>query len=189
MKFFTKFSKTSFLALVIGIYVIIFAGLGIFHLQQMHQQNKLLEDSVVAQKKLEAFPTDQLYSRKSDLEKQLKQTETQYEAVKDVFSRPVKSVAASNILFNTAEACNLEVTDISSARPSTDSEFGIDCSVISLTATVEGDVTGLVNFIVKLNGQMATDILRSITITFPDPVTGDRASADVHLFIYTYQGD
>lgn len=184
-----KLSKTSWLILTIGIFVIIFAGLGVVRFQQVQQQNQLLEESTLAEQELDGVQLEQLSSRKTELERQLDQATSQFEAVKAIFSQPIKSVAASSILFDIAEAHDVEITEMSSLGPDSDSLEGIDCSVISLTAKVEGDVTNLVGFIIKLNSQLATDVIRSITVTVPEMDSGEKASVDIHMVIYTYQGD
>ena len=184
-----KLTKTSWWFLTIGVLVIAYTGVGAVRYQQVQQQNELKEELTVAQQELDGFQLEQLSSRQTELERQLEQATSQFEAVKAIFSQPIKSVAASSILFDIAEAYDLEVTELSSLGPASDSLEGIDCSVISLTARVEGDVTNLVSFIIKLNSQLATDVIRSITITFPEMGSGEKASADIHLVIYTYQGD
>ena len=183
-----KLSKTSWLVITIGIFVIFFAGLGVVRFQQVHEQNQLLGEITLAEQELDGFHREQLSSQEIELERQLDQATSQFEAVKAIFSQPIKSVAASSILFDMAEAYNLEVTEMSSLGAS-DSLDGIDCSVISLTARVEGDVTNLVSFIIKLNSQLVTDAIRSITITFPEMDSGEMASVDIHMVFYTYQGD
>lgn len=184
-----KLSKTSWLVITIGIFVIFFAGLGVVRFQQVHEQNQLLGEITLAEQELDGFHREQLSSQEIELERQLDQATSQSEAVKAIFSQPIKSVAASSILFDMAEAYNLEVTEMSSLGPASDSLDGIDCSVISLTARVEGDVTNLVSFIIKLNSQLVTDVIRSITITFPEMDSGEMASVDIHMVFYTYQGD
>lgn len=184
-----KLSKTSWLVLTIGVFVILFAGLGVVRLQQVQEQNQLRGEIALAEQELDGFQREQLSSQEIELEKQLDQATSQFEAVKAIFSQPIKSVAASTILFDMAEAYGLEVTEMSSLGPASDSFDGIDCSAISLTARVEGDVTNLVSFIIKLNSQLVTDVIRSITINFPEVGSGEKASADIHMVIYTYQGD
>jgi hypothetical protein len=184
-----KLSKTSWWILTVGIFVIFFAGLGLVRFQQIQQRNQLLREITVAEVRLNGFQPDQLSAQKAELERQLDQTTSQFEAVKAIFSQPVKSVAASSILFDIAEAHELEVTEISSLGLDNDSLYGINCSVISLTARVEGDVTNLVSFIIDLNSQLVTDTIRSIAITFPEIDSGEKASADINMIIYTYQGD
>ena len=184
-----KLSKTSWLILVVGILVIFAAGLGVVRFQQFQQHKDLRWEITVAEHELNGFEPGQLSAQKTELEGQLDQATSQFEAVKAIFSQPVRSVAASSILFDIAEAHGLEITDMSSLSSDSDNLYGIDCSVTSLTARVEGDVDDLVNFIIDLNSQLVTDLIRSVTITFPETGSGEKASVDINMIIYTYQGD
>lgn len=184
-----RLSKTSWWILTVGIFVIFLAGLGVVRFQQFQQQNDLLWEITVAEHELNGFQPGQLSAQKADLEMQLDQATSQFEAVKAIFSQPVRSVAASGILFDIAEAHELEISDMSSLSSDSNSLYGIDCSVTSLTARVEGDVDNLVSFIIDLNSQLVTDTTRSVTITFPETGSGEKASADINMVIYTYQGD
>ena len=184
-----KLSKTSWLVLAVGIFVIFFAGLGLVRYQQIQQQNRLRWEISVAEHALKGTQPEQLFEEKTKLERQLGQATSQFEAVKAIFSQPVKAVAASSILFDIAEAHELEVTEISSLASDSDSLYGINCSVMSITARVEGDVTNLVSFIIDLNNQLVTDTIRSITITFPETGSEENPSIDINMAIYTYQGD
>ena len=105
-----KLSKTSWLVLTIGIFVIIFAGLGVARFQQFRQQNQLLGEIAAAEQELDGVQLEQLSSRMTELEMQLAQTISQFEAAKAIFSQPIKSVAASSILFDLAESYDLEVS-------------------------------------------------------------------------------
>jgi hypothetical protein len=183
-----KLSKTSWLALIIGVYVVVFAGLGIFHIQQMYRQKQLREEVTGTEQKAGEYQLEQLTSQKEDLENRIVQVAAQYEAVKSIFARPVSSVTAGNILFDLADSFNLEVTEVSSLKPTTENLGGIECAVISFTARVEGSISDIINFVNKLSGQMATDVVRSIRITYPE-TPDEETSADIHLIIYTYQGE
>ena len=184
-----KLSKTSWWVLTVGIFVIFFAGLGLVRFQQIQQQNQLRKEITVAEVRLNGIQPEKLFAEKTELERQLYQATSQFETVKAIFSQQVKSVAASSILFDIAEIHDLEVTEVSSLGSDNDSLYGINCSVVSLTAKIEGDVTNLVSFIIDLNSQLVTDIIRSITITFPEIGSEEKASVDINMVIYTYQGD
>lgn len=184
-----RLTKTSWWILTIGVFIIAFAGLGVVCYHQVQQQNQLNEELTLAQLELKELELEQLSAQQTELEGQLNQATSQFEAIKAVFSQPIKSVAASSILFDIAEAYDLEITQMTSPGPASDTLEGITCSVISLTATVEGDVPNLVGFVTKLNGQLPTGVVQSITITVPETASGEKASANIQLVIYTYQGD
>ncbi len=184
-----KLSKKTLLVIAIGIFVITLIVLGMARSRQVQQQNQMNEELALAQSKLMGGQTERLSSRQAELERQLSQTESQFEAVKAIFSRSVGSFAATSILFDSAKACGVEVTNMTSPGSATESLEGATCSVILLTAKVEGDVPNLVSFIVRLNSNFATGVVKSVTITIPEANSGEKASADIQLTVYSHQGD
>lgn len=182
-----RLSKTSWLVLGIGILFIIFVGLGIVRFQQFQSHKQLGGEIALAEEVLNELRVEEFTSRRSELESRLAHTESQFKAVKAVLSQPINYVIASSIWFDLAEAYNLKITEMSSPGSLEEKLEGIDCAALSITARVEGEVGNLVDFIVRLNNQLATDFIRSVTITIPDQGSPEKAAADIHLVIYTYQ--
>jgi len=181
-----KLSKKSLLVITAGIFIIAVIGLGMVHSQQVQQQNQL------------NVQLAQLSDQQGELEEQLSQATSQFEAVKAMLSQPVGNIAASSILFDFAEAHELEVTEITSSGPVTENLEEVTCSVISLTAKVEGDVHNLVSFVAKLNSHFTTGVVKSVEINIPETTDEgegeeeeqekEKASADIQLVVYTHQG-
>ena len=182
-----KLRKTSLLIIIIGIFIIAAIGLGTVRAQQVSEQNQLNEKLLLTKSNLERVQQENLSSRQAEQEDQLSQATSQFEAVKAVLSQPVGSVTASSILFDIAEAHGLEVTEMTSSGPTTETLKGVTCLIISLTAKVEGDVPNLVSFATKLNSYFTTGVIKSITITIPETTSEEKASADIHLVVYTHQ--
>ncbi len=196
-----KLSKRFFLIIGIGIFIIALAGLGVVCFQRVSEKNQLNEQLASVQLRLSTVQLEQLSSQQAELEEQLSQATSQFEAVKAMLSQPVGSIGDTSILFAIAEACGVEVTEMTSSSPATESLEGVTCSVISLTAKVEGKVPNLVGFITRLNSYFTTGVVRSVTITVLEAASSDNtstvlettssdnASANIQLAIYTHQGD
>ena len=165
-----------------------FASLGIARSQQLHQQDQLNEELSVAERRLDKFQLKELYLQKENLEVQLNQTISQVEAAKAMLSQPSGSIDISDTVFSIAEACGVEVTEISSADPARDDLKGVTCSVLPLTTSVEGDVPNLIYFITRLNNDFSTGVVKSAEINIPEAADGDRPSASIRLVVYSYQG-
>jgi len=183
-----KLSKKTLLVIAAGAFVIIAASLGMVSSQRVGEQNQLNKQLTLAQSRLRAVQLETLSTQQAELESQLGQATSQFEAVKALLAQPGGSVSASTILFDVARAHNLEVTEIASPGPTSDTLEGLACSVTSLTARVEGDVPNLVSFILKLNIHLTTGVVKSIAITIPEAASGEKASADIQLVVYTSQG-
>ena len=183
-----KLRKRTLLITIVGIFVIVLISLGMLRSQQVSEQNQLNEQLTLIQSRLGVIKLEQLSSRQAELEGQLRQATSQFEVIKTVLSQPVGSIAATSILFDIAKAHGLEVTEVTSPGPTSDSLEGITCSVLSLTVKVEGNVPNLVSFVTELNSYFTTGVVKSITITIPEKTSEEKASADIQLVVYTYQG-
>jgi len=184
-----KLSKTTWLILTIGFFIIAFASLGIVRSQQVQEQDQLNQELTQAQLRLNEFQLEQLSSQHEELEKQLSQTISQFEAARTMLSQPIGSITTSGLLFDIAAACGVEVTEISSSGLASDDLEGVTCSVLPLSARVEGDVSDLVSFITNLYGELTNGIVKSVEISIPETTSEEKPSANIQLVIYTYQGD
>ena len=195
-----KLSKRMLIVLAVGAFIIVFAVLGMTCSQRVNEQDELNEQLSLAQLRLKGVQPEQLSSQQAELEGQLSQATSQFEAVKDILSQPIGSITISSILFEIAEAHGLEVTEVTSPGPDSESLEGVTCSVISLTAKVEGDVHNLVSFVAKLNSHFTTGVVKSVEINIPETTDEgegegeeeeqekEKASADIQLVVYTHQG-
>jgi len=184
-----KISKKTWLIIAIGIFVIALAALYMAYNQQVSEQNQLNEQLALAQSRLSGVNPEKLSSQQAELEEQLSQATSQFEAVKTVLSQPAGSITVTDILFDIARVHGVEVTEMTSSGLTDGSLEGVPCLVIPVTVKVEGDVPNLVSFVVNLNNFLTTGVVESITITVPETDSGEKASADIQLVAYTHQGD
>ena len=183
-----KLSKTSWLIIIIGFFVIILVGLGVVRSQQVHQQNELNEQLALAQSKIQVIQLEQLSHRQEELERHLSETDSQSESAKKILSQPIRSITISDLLFNVAEANSVNVTEITSSGLASEELAGVTCSVLPFTARVEGELTNLVSYITMLNSDLATGFVKSVEINVPETSSTKKPSANIQLVIYTYQG-
>lgn len=184
-----KLSKTSLLVISAGFLIIMMAGLGVVYFQKVDERNQFSEQLALAQSGVSGMQIELLSSQQTDLEGQLSQAISQFEAVKVILSQPISSVTVWSILFDVAKAHDLEITEITSSGLTSDSLEGITYSVLSLTVKIEGDVPNLVNFVTQLNSYFTTGVVKSVVITVPETTNGESASANIEVIIYTYRGD
>ena len=104
-----KFTKTSWIILSVGIFVIAFSSLGVARFQQVGEQNQLYDELSIAELSLNKFQLDDLSSQQEELEKQLSQTISQLETTKTKLTQPTESIAASDALFDIAKSCDVEI--------------------------------------------------------------------------------
>ena len=182
-------SKTSWIILTVGISIIAFASLGFARAQQLHERNQLNEELSTAELRLNRLQLSQLSSQREELEKQLTESIAQLETTKTILSQPAESIAASSTLFNIAETCDVEITEISSSGLASGDLEGITCSVLPFTVRAEGVISSLMSFIFTLNDDFITGAVESVDISVSENTTEERSSANIRLLIYTYKGD
>ena len=180
-------TKTSWLIIIVGVFIIFLAGLGVIRSQQVEEQNQLNEKLAVAQSKLQVIQLEQLSHRQAELEQQLSETASESKSAKVILSQPVGSISISAIFFDIAEANNVEVTEITSSGMAEDKIEGVPCLALPLSTKVEGEVTDLVSFITQLNEDLTTGMVKSLDISIPE-TTERKPSAKIQLVVYTYQG-
>ncbi len=184
-----KLTKKSWLLLTLGVFVITFASLGAIQSQQVRQQKRLNEELALAELRLEGFQLEQLSAQQEVLEEQLKQTISQSETTKTILSQSIGSITSSSTLFDIAQAYGVEVTEFSSSGLASGDLDGIPCSVLTLNARVEGDISDLISFIMKLNSELTTGVVKSVEISMSEATSEAKSSANIQLVLYTYQGD
>ena len=177
-----KLSKKTGLVIGIGIFVIALAYLFMTYSGRTDEQKQLNEQLASAQSRLSGIRLEQLSSQQAELEKQLSQATSQFEAAKSVFSELAGNTTAISIFFKVAKANGVEVTEVKSPGPAEDTLEGLACWVTPLTAKVKGELPSLVSFFLELNDYLETGVIKSLT-------TGENASAEIQLVIYTYRGD
>lgn len=190
-----KLSKTSRLILTAGIFIVAFASVGAARSQKIDEQNRLQEELAMTELRLSKLQLEELSSQQEELEKQLSQIISRSEAIQGMLSPPTASIATSDTLFDIAETSGVEITEIGSSEPVSDDLEGITYSALPFTVRVEGDTHRLIDFIINLNDNFKTGVVKSVEINIPEATenggeTGlERPSASIRLVIYIYQGD
>ena len=176
-----KVSRTTWLIITAGILIIALAGLGMVRYQQVKELKQLNEQLTSSQTRLSGIELGKLPAQQADLETQLGEAKLQSEAAKTTFSKLAGSTMAVSTFLNVAKAKGVEVTEIKSPGPVADPLEGVTCWVTPLDATVKGDLPKVVDFLLELNDQFKTGVIKSVT-------TGDNVS-EIQMVIYSYRGE
>jgi len=183
-----KLSKTSWLIIAAGIFVIAFASLGIARSQQINERNQLDEELSVAKLRSDKLQLKQIYYEEESFKEQLDLTMSQLEVAMDALHQSIESIEVTDSLLGIARACGVKITAINSSDVASDELESITCSVIKLDIVVEGDVTKLISFIDELSNKFTTGVVKSTEMAISETIGGDTLSANIQLVIYSYQG-
>ena len=190
-----KLSKTTWIFLAVGTFVILCASLGMVYFQLGNEQSQLNEKLTLAQLRLKKYPAHQLAPQQEELEGRLAKAGLQLKVAKNSLYQSTQSIEASDALFDLAEDYQVEVTEIGSPGVTTEELEGVNLSFLPLTVTVEGDVLNLIDFIYKWTHEYSTGVVQTVEITVPELVEEEEEteeeepSAVINLLIYTYEGD
>lgn len=171
-----------------SVFTIAIAILAIVYWQRLQQQEQMDKQLAQAQMNIGKVQIAKLVADKTKLEAQLGEATSQLEIAQARLSRPVESSTVTRTLFDVAENHRLEVIEMTSSVPSKGKLAGVEFSLMSLTARVEGDTGNIIGFIIDLNNHFSTGIIRNVSIIIPEASSGEKATADVRMVIYTYEG-
>jgi len=192
-----KLGKTARIFLVSGIVVVLFASLGMTYYQQVKEQSRLTQELSSAElllvKQLAKYPPEEFSNQKKELEIKLARTGLRLEDVKANLRQSIESIETTDTLFEVAQTFKVEIVAIESPGVTTRDLEWVTYSILSLTATVEGDMPNLIDFIRELSEKFPTGVVESVKIEVPGVLDEEeelaRPSAEVLLVIYTYEGD
>jgi len=191
-----RLSKTAWLILGIGIFVIAFATLYMVYSQQSGEQEQLNSSLAVAQG---ALP--QLVSEREDLESQLTQWESQLAQatsslakIEARFPESVQSIEYDERLFKLADDCDLEITSLTASEPSEEKVENVTYSITSFGVDVRGEVADILDFInaIATSEYFTTATMEMVDMDIPEPEEEEeeeKPTATIELVIYGYQGE
>jgi hypothetical protein len=208
-----KLSKTSWLILSAGVFVVILAGLGVTRSQQLREQSGMNQELALSQTRLNKVDVTALQQQIEDLRQQIDDGQTQLDTAKERLRQTVVSVDVTDEFFKIADFSGVTVTTLSTSKISSKATDGIGLDTISLSAQAQGDLDALVNFVVNLNNGYATGYVLSAQITLPETAvaadgesqtsgdTGEDVTTTttetsvreptvaVQMIVYSYEGD
>jgi hypothetical protein len=179
-----KLSRASWLILSAGIFIVVFAGLGLTRSQQLQERTQLEEELSINEMRLNQFNVAQLQQQRDELQKQINDSTWKLNLAKYKLRATVESIDVTDEFFLIASKCDVTVNSISSSSIGNDNLKGIGCSTISLSASVSGELSDIINFVISLNHDYTTGYVRSVQIGVCEEVS----SAGIQMIIYSYEG-
>jgi len=184
-----RLSKTSWFILSIGLFAVIIAGLVLTRSQQLQAQSQLDDELGVAEMRLNKLGVDELRLKQEDLQRQLDERNLELAEAKDKLRQTIESINVTDEFFEIAQYCYVEIESISSSNIKTDKLGDINCSIITLNAAVEGDVSDIITFIIKLNNDFTTGIVKSAQMSIPEIIDDEAPRVNINMVVYTYEGN
>jgi len=182
-----KISKKSWFTIALGFLIMAAVSLSFVYYQRTGEREQLQADLLSARSRLSTVDMLTLTHQQKVLEGDLNQAYAEYAADKKKFVQSIENIAVSNVLYSTANANSVNITEMSSSDVSSEVIEGAPCLALSLDARVVGKVDNLVAFITQLNDDLINAVVKSVSMDIPSSGNDKIASAGIRVVIYTYE--
>jgi hypothetical protein len=186
---FIKLTKTGWLILAAGVFVVVLASLGVTRAQQLNQKSKLDADLSNSTQVLEKLQDTDLRQQLDDLQQKVEEGEVLRDEAAQRLNETVVSVDVSDELFTIANYCGVTVMNLVTTPIRQGQLEGIGLDSTTMNIHVDGDLPNLVNFITSLNNDYTTGIVKSYQISVPMSSGNASPSANIQIIIYSYEGN
>jgi len=184
-----KFSRTAWLVLIIGIFVIAIGSLYWLYMQDGHEQEQLSQTLSTTQATLPKLASERtnLEGTLTDLEDRLAQAISQLRVSNAVFPASVQSIEIDEMLFGIADNWSLEITNLTATEPNDTSVSpeiedieaedieveDVNYQLTSFTVEMKGQVSDILGFFdsVVNHRDFTTAAVEMVTIVVPEPVS------------------
>jgi hypothetical protein len=183
-----KFSKTGWIILSAGVFIVVLAGLGITRSGQLKEQGKLGTDLASYQMRVGVIDVTGDQVQLEELTQQLADAQDQLAEVKGKLHQLIDSVDVTDKLYEIAAFYSVNVTVMGTSQKSDENYEGVPCTVISLRATARGEFLDIIDFIAGLNNNYTTGFAQSVQIKVGDEEAGEFTQADIDFIVYSYEG-
>jgi hypothetical protein len=133
-----KISKTSWMILASGVFIIVLIGLGMTRSGQISEQSRLEEELLVSAARLEKLHPADLQPQLDELEEQLQDALSLTAEAREKMKQTVISVDVADKFFEIAGYYGVTVNSLGTSSISNQPYESIDCETISLSASVTG---------------------------------------------------
>lgn len=188
-----RLSKTAWLILSAGVFLVVLAGLGVTRNQQLKDEAVVQDELAIAETRLANMDTSGLSARIETLKTEIDLNQAQLD---DAVARLDKTVISADVaeeLYKIAEFSSVEIMNFTSTPIAQDKLSGVGVSQTGVSARVLGTLGDIVGFIKNVNSTFTTGYIRTASIVIDEPPqTGIDVDAPsegtITLIIYSYEG-
>lgn len=186
-----KLSKTGWLILSAGIFIVMLAGLGLTRSQQMQDQELSTEELTLAARRLDNLDVTALRNEVQSLQEQIDLGKAD---LADAINRLDKSVISADVaedFYDLALVSGVSVHSFTSSPIVQDTLEGIPVSQTAVSGSVEGTLEQIIDFIINVNTSFRTGYIQSATIALNPPVSPEldldaMGGGSIQMIIYSY---
>jgi Tfp pilus assembly protein PilO len=164
-----KLSKTSWIFLAAGIFLIVGFSLVMARSQQTEQQNTLQEDLRKANLNLSQIKLDDLTAQKDDLTLKIDEYDTMTAETKAILTSSKDSIDTTNAILEEAQTRGVYIKDLSSPGTATEMLDGNSCEILQLNIIVTGNIQNMADFVRGLSKTFPTSVIKSMQMKISTP--------------------
>lgn len=193
-----RLSKTAWIVLGAGIFIIGFVALYMLYSQQNSEKQRIENDLTLAQAETIATATEKRNAENeltkaegtlAQLESDLDQAILQLNSSKIGFPNSVESIEYDERLFSIADSWGLVVSSLTASEPGQESVDDITFSVTNFAINVKGQVDDILGFVntLSIDPNFVSTTIRTVNLRVPGDIDViENASASIALTIYGY---
>lgn len=182
-----KLSKTGWIILSAGVFIVILAGLGVTYSAQLKENSELQDKLAISELRLDKFNIADLEEQEAALLAQLETSLVEFDNNKTIMQNPVQSIDVTEKCYYIAYESSVVITDIGTTDVQEEEFCGLPCYRIAINVQVEGTVSQIVNFIENINEGFTTGYIETIRMY------GERDEeppyASIQMVVYSYKED
>ncbi|MCJ7605032.1 MAG: hypothetical protein MUO19_03240 [Dehalococcoidales bacterium] len=188
-----KLSKTSWLILSAGVFLVVLAGLGLTRSQQIQDQVTVQDELSISSMRLSNSNTSEMRYQIEELQQQIDMGKAQLD---DAIARLEKTVISADVtedFYAIAEFSNVEVMQFNSSPIAQSSLVGVRVSQTAISAQVVGNLGEVIDFIININNSYTTGYIQRATLQVELPPSDNEdilsvTRANIDMIIYSYEG-
>ncbi len=198
-----KLSRTSWIILSVGIFVIVAGGLGAIYRAELSEQGVLSSQLALLQVTLPTVISEreEAENRLTEIKAELAQAESKLDASKLPFTKSIESIEYGEILYNIAHGLQIDIINFTATDARQDKGDVVTYYTTRFEIEVEGDETDILDYVhqIALSANFATATVELAEINIPEPPTDEeledenyepeKPRAIINLVIYEHRGE
>lgn len=188
-----KLSKTSWLILSAGVFLVVLAGLGVTRNQQIQEQTQVEGELGISEMSLSKSSLVEQRYRVDELLKLIEERQTEVDEAAGWLKTTVISADVTEEFYAITDYSGVEVTQFGTTPITQSSMNGIGLSQTSISAQINGTLQDVIDCIINLNSHFTTGYVISSQLSIRDiPESGDdlagTADASIQMIVYSDEG-
>jgi hypothetical protein len=160
-----KINKTTTLFLIGGILLIAGVSLGMVRSQQTEQLQLMQKRLAQTKQKLALVKTEDLAAQKNNLILEIENYSSQIDSSKQKLATSEDSITACDVILETAKSYGVDILGMSSNGETSGNLAGNQCTVMSITLHVEGNIQSISDFVCNIGQKFPTSVIKEVQLS------------------------